>query len=126
MSDGVEVLVLHGFTRQNTGSSVVDEHETEQVDGIWLAEFLVLGVDESVPPLLRVRAQDAVVLRVQSQVVLLDVLVQVVSAQDLRDLDKLVVVVTPLEERLLLENNAGEHGSSAPDIEGVVIVDIVD
>ncbi len=60
---------------------------------------------------------------------------QVVSAQDLRDLDKLVVVVTPLEERLLLENldrmienryNAGEHGSSAPDIEGVVIVDIVD
>ncbi len=54
MSDGVEVLVLHGFTRQNTGSSAVDEHETEQVDGIWLAEFLVLGVDESVPPLLRV------------------------------------------------------------------------
>ena len=52
--------------------------------------------------------KDFVVLRVQRDVIFLDILVQTFCAKDFRDFDELVVVVMTVEERLLSED-LGDH-----------------
>jgi len=56
-------------------------------------------------------AQDVIVVTVQLHSVLLDVSKELFSAQNLRNFDKLVVVVFALEEWLLLENHASKHAA---------------
>ena len=48
-------------------------------------------------------SQKLVVLRIEANAVFLDVRIKIVSAQDLGDLDKLVVIVVAMEERFLAE-----------------------
>lgn len=73
-----------------------------------------------------VLAEDVVEMRVELESVLLEVLHEVLGTEHLGDDDELVVVVLSLEEGLLLEDHGGEHGSGAPDVERVVVVDVVD
>ena len=49
-------------------------------------------------------SEELVVLRIKGNVVLVYVLIQAVSAQNLGDLHQLVIVVVPMEERLLAED----------------------
>ncbi len=84
------------------------------------------------------RPKELVVLWVQGDVILIYVLVKTVGAQHLRDLDQLVVVVVPVEERLLTEDlerrkarlhdaqhgthHGSKHAAIAPHVQTVVIL----
>ena len=68
-------------------------------------------VYEFVPWLLLVNSQDIIVVAVECHVVLLNVVEQVVRAEDLRNLYQLIIVVLALEERLFLENHARKHAA---------------
>lgn len=60
-------------------------------------------------------------MRIQGHIVLLNIVVEFLSAEDLCNLDELVVVVLALEERLLLEDHASEHTTKRPDVQRVII-----
>lgn len=53
---------------------------------------------------MRSPSKNLIVLRVQGNVVFFQVVIQVICAQDLRNLDQLVIIVVTMEERLLPED----------------------
>lgn len=62
-------------------------------------------------------AQDVIVVAVEGYVVLLDIVEEVVGAEDFSNLDELVIVVLALKERLFLENHARKHAAQRPNVE---------
>ena len=66
-------------------------------------------------------SEDIVVVAIESHIVFFDVGEEIVSAENLGDLDKLIEVILALEEWLLLEDHTGEHATKGPDVEGVVV-----
>lgn len=58
------------------------------------------------PGFLRVLTQNVIVVRIKGHIVLLNIVVEFLSSEDLCNLDELVVVVLALEEGLLLEDHA--------------------
>jgi hypothetical protein len=89
--------------RKRSGHRYLDSSEAGSRQCISLSPkpHLVFGRDELVPRLARVAADERLEVRVQLDAVLLQVPVQLVRAQDLCDLDQLVVVVVPVEKGLL-------------------------
>jgi hypothetical protein len=83
---------------------VVPEELVEKVDGLVRDEALILARDEPAPRLALVPSEDVVVLRVEVDIVFLEVGVQLVRPEHLRDFDQLVVVVVAVKERLLAED----------------------
>lgn len=53
------------------------------------------------------------------------IIMDVFRANYLCDLDQLIVVVTPFEKRLFLEQHTSHHATSRPDVQAVVIVIVV-
>ncbi len=131
------------------------KHLVEQVKRIVGGEVLVLAVDELFPRFAAVVAENAVKVRVQLEVVLLEVANQLLRPQDLgnltksgeheqtckvnhikrrkkrvnrqrQNLDELVVVVVADKEGLLVEEHSRKHAPKAPDVERVVVVTQVD
>lgn len=78
------------------------------------------------PWLLLEATKDVVILRVQLDLVLVEVVEQIVGAEDLCDLDELIRVTVAVEKRLLPEDHGGEHGTQAPHVEAVVVLLEVD
>lgn len=78
------------------------------------------------PGLFLEAAQDVIVLGVQLDLVLIKVVKQIISAEDLCDLDQLIRVAVAVEEGLLAEDHGGEHGAQAPHVEAVVVLLEVD
>lgn len=117
----LEIRVLHRVARGHSLGVVVAEHLAQQIQGFLGNELVVLSGDELLPGLAGLLADDVVVVAVQCHVVLLNVREQVVCAQNLRDLDKLIVVVLTLKEWLLLEDHSCEHASKGPNVKRVVI-----
>lgn len=60
--------------------------------------------------------QDFVVVRIERQIVLLRVRIQVVCPQNFGNFDKLVKVVGTLEKGLLFEDHASKHAPQRPDV----------
>lgn len=100
---------------------VVSQQLVKEVNSLVANKALVVGIDEAVPGLLLEASQDVVVLCVQLDLVLIQVVEQLVSAENLCDLDKLVRVGVAVEERLLAEDHGGEHGAQTPHIQTVVV-----
>ena len=119
--DGLEVGVLHGVLGGDALGMIVSQHLRQHVDGLFRHEVLILAGDEFMPGFLGVLADHIIVLLVKCDIVLFDVGEELVCAEDLGDLDELIVVVLALEEWLLLEDHAREHATQGPDVEGVVI-----
>lgn len=69
---------------------VITEKLVQEVNSLVADESLILRVDEAVPRLLLEPAKDIVVLRVELDLVLVEVVEQVVSAEDLGDFHQLV------------------------------------
>ena len=90
---------------------VVSEHIIKKVKGFFIDELLVLVVDELVPRLLWMLAKDVIVVVVKGHVVLLDICIEVICAENFCDLDQLIVVVLALEEWLLLEDHSCKHAA---------------
>ena len=68
--------------------------------------MFTLGTNKLVPWLLGVRAQDIIIVRIKSDVVLVNVGIEFVSAEHLRNLHELIIIIFSLKEGLLLENHA--------------------
>lgn len=101
---------------------VIAQQFVKEVNSLVANEALVVGVDETVPRLLLKAAQDIVVLSIQLNFVLVEVIEELVGAEDLSDLDELVRVGITVEERLLAEDHGGEHGAQAPHVQAVVVL----
>lgn len=74
------------------------------------------------PRLLREAPDDVVVLSVKLYLVLVQVVEEVVSAEDLGDLDKLIRIALSVEEGLFPEYHGCEHRSETPHIQAVVVL----
>lgn len=105
---------------------IVAQQLVEEVDGFISDKSLVLRRDKAVPGFLLESAQDVVVLRVELNLVLVQVVEQVIGAQNLGDLDQLIRVAVSVEEGLLAEDHGGEHSAETPHVEGVVVLLEVD
>ena len=103
--------MIHRVLWSDSLGVVVSEHAVQQVQRFLRDETLVHMVYEFVPWLLLVNSQDIIVVAVECHVVLLNVVEQVVRAEDLRNLYQLIIVVLALEERLFLENHARKHAA---------------
>lgn len=117
----LEVRVLHGVARSNTLSVVVAQHLVQQVKSFFRDQLLVLRVDELLPGLARLLAQEVIVVAVQSHVILFNVSKELICAKHLGDLHELIIVVLALEEWLLLEDHACEHAAQRPNVQRVVV-----
>lgn len=113
----------HGILGRDSLSVVVSQHLAQQVKRLVRHQMIVLRIDKFAPRLSwdRIGWQQVFVVRIQRQSILVQVRVKFLRAQNLRNLNELVVVVTALEERFSLEYHASEHAAERPDIEGVVV-----
>ena len=68
------------------------------------------------------RGENSIKVRVQFQVVLVQVVEKLVCAQYLGNAHQLVVVIVTVEERLLLEDHPCKHTTKRPHIQGVVVL----
>ena len=71
-------------------------------------------------------AEDAIECWLKLDVVLREIPVKLLGAEDFGDLIELVVVIVALEEGLPLEDHASHHHPQGPDIQRIVIVLIPD
>jgi len=127
IADGVEVGVSHSLLACKTLLVINDENLGEEIESISSGEVLVRGVDELLPGLSREVADLSIELRVQSRKLILGhVLTDNLRADNLGNLDQLIVVVLTMEEGMCHENHTSEHAAERPDIKRVVIILHVD
>ena len=123
----LEERVVHGLPGGESLLVVVDEQAVDETDDVRGGrESPVVVVDEGGPGSAGVLAKDVVVLAGELDAVAAAVGHEVVGAQDLGDLDQLVLVGVALEEGLLLEDEGGDHRSDGPEVQGVVVLLEVD
>lgn len=115
----------YGLGRK-TYRMVVAQQLIQEINSFVAHEALVLRVDEAVPGLLLEAAEDVVILGVEFDLVLVQVVEQVVGAQDLGDLNELVGVAVAVEKGLLAEDHGREHGAETPHVQAVVVLLEVD
>lgn len=118
--------MFHRLLRRQPLLMIVPQQLVQEIDRLVAHEPLVLRGREAVPALLREAPEDVVVLRVELDVVLVEVVEEVLGAEHLGNLDELVRVAVAVEEGLLAEDHGGEHGAEGPHVEGVVVLLEVD
>lgn len=101
---------------------VVAQQLVEEIDRFVRDKTLVLGCHKTVPRLLLESAQYIIVLRIQLNLVLVEIVEQVVGSQDLGNFDQLVRVAVTVEERLFAEDHRCKHGPQAPHVQAVVVL----
>lgn len=100
---------------------VISKQFVKEVECFRADKALVLCIDECVPWFLRVPRQEIVILRVQLDIVLVQVFEKLIGTKNLGDFDKLVGVAVSMEKRLFPENHRGKHGSQRPHVKRVII-----
>lgn len=105
---------------------IIPQKLIQKVNCIIANKALIVGIDERVPRLLGVPAEDIIVLRIKLNLVLVKVVEQVLGTQDLCDLNELISVTAAVEEWLLPEDHGREHGAQGPHVERVVVLLEVD
>lgn len=90
---------------------VITEKFVKEVECFRANKALVLRIDERMPRLLRVPRQEIVILRVQLDIVLVQVLEELIGTKNLGDLNELIGVAVSMEEWLLPEDHRGKHGT---------------
>lgn len=83
------------------------------------SSLLILSRDELLPRLFGMTAQDAIKVGVQFKMVRVQIVEQLLGAQNLGNLHELVVVVMAVEEGLLAEDHSGEYAAQTPHVEGI-------
>lgn len=101
---------------------IVAQELVEEIDSLIADEALVVGINEAMPGLLLEASEDVVVLGVKLNLVLVQVVEQVIGAQDLGYLDQLVAVGVAMEEGFFAEDHGREHGPEAPHVQAVVVL----
>ena len=108
--------MVHCILRCNSLRVIISQHIVQQIKSFFTHQGFILVVDELVPWLLWVLAEDVIVVPVKCHIVLFNIGKEIICAKDLSYFHKLIVVIFPLEERLFLKNHAGEHAAERPDV----------
>ena len=118
LSNWLKVGVGHGVSGSDSLSMVISQHHAQKVKSLIRYELVVLLVDKLGPRLSwnGVGGEQILVVTVESESVLVQIGVELLSAENFGNLDKLVVVVTTLEERLTFENHASKHAAERPNV----------
>lgn len=101
---------------------VVTQQLVKEVNGLVANEPLIVGIHEAVPGLLLKAAQDIIILCIQLNLVLIQVVKQIISAENLSDLDELIRVRATMEKRFFPEDHGCEHGTQTPHVQAVVVL----
>ena len=101
---------------------IIPQQLIQKIHRIITHKPLIIRIDESMPRALRKPAQNIIVLRIQLNIVLIEIIEQILGPQNPCDLNQLVRITVPVEKRLFPENHAGEHGAQAPHIEAVIVL----
>lgn len=113
-------LVL--LDQRKTYLMVVFQEFVEKVNGLVTDKSLILRVDKAVPWLLLESSQDIVVLCVELDFIFVQIIKEVVGAENLGNLDELIRVAVAVEEGLLAEDHGCEHGTKTPHVQTVVVL----
>lgn len=70
--------------------------------------------------------QDVIETRIQLNVILVQIGVELLRAQDFRNADQLIVVVVTVEERFFAEYHRSQHTSERPHVQRVIVHLIID
>ena len=73
--------------------------------------MVVLSIDEFIPWLARLRANEIVIVVVQCETILVNISEKIIRSQNFSNLHKLIVIVAALEEWFLLEDHSSEHAT---------------
>lgn len=84
---------------------IISQKLVQEVNCFITDEALVLSVDKRGPRLAGESGENVIVLRIQLNVVLVQVLEELLGAKNLGNLDQLVGVAVSVEERLLAEDH---------------------
>lgn len=141
-SDLLEVLMTHSFfgsqtflqnhvSKSNSSNHtisaptylmIIPQQLIQKINSIIANEPLILLIDKRMPILLREPPQNIIVLRVQLDIVLVQIIEQILRPQHLGNLDQLIAIAIPMEERLFPEYHAREHSPQTPHIETVIVL----
>ena len=83
--------------------------------------MLALGAYKLVPGFFGMGSQDVVVVGIERDVVLVNVGVELIGAEDFRNLHELIVIIFSLEEGLLLKDHARKHATQRPNVKRIII-----
>ena len=101
---------------------IIPQQLIQKIHRIITHKPLIIRRDIRMPRLLRKAAQNIIILRIELDIVLVQVIEQVFRAEDLSNLHQLIRITIPVEKGLLAENHAREHGTQAPHVEAVVVL----
>jgi hypothetical protein len=100
---------------------IISKEFVQEINGLVRDEALILGVDEGVPGLAGEAGKYFVILRVQFNLIFVQVLEELFSSEDLGDLHQLVRVAVSVEERFLAENHRRKHRTKGPHVQRIVV-----
>lgn len=100
---------------------IVTQKLVEEIDSFIADEPLVIGINEAMPGFLLKAAEDVVVLSIELNLVLVQIVEQVICAQHLGYLDKLVAVRVAVEKGLFAKDHGCEHRPETPHVQAVVV-----
>lgn len=121
VADGVKVGMSLGLLCSESFLVIVAKEFVEEIDRFVGDETLVLRRDKAMPWLLLETSQNVIILGIQFNLVLVEVVKEVIGAENLGNFDQLVRITLTVEERLLAEDHRCEHGPQTPHVEAVVI-----
>lgn len=100
---------------------IVTQKLVEEINGLITDKPLIIGIDEAMPGLFLKAAENVVVLSVELDLILVQVVEQVIGAQDLGYLDQLVAIRVAMEEGLFAKDHGREHRSETPHVQAIVV-----
>lgn len=100
---------LHDFGKKYL--MIVSEQVIKEVDCIAANKSLIFRIHEAIPTFLWKPSQYIIILGVKVDVVFVQILEQVVRAQDFGNLDKLIRIAITMKEGLFPEDHRSEHGA---------------
>lgn len=105
---------------------VISQELVKEVNCFLADKSLVVGIYKGVPGLPWEAGEYFIILGIKFDIVLVQVLKELLGAQNLGDLDQLVRVAGSMEERLFAEDHRGEHCAKRPHVQRVVVLLEVD
>ena len=109
----LKVTVQHSVLRCDSLGMVVPQHLAQQIEGLVRDKLVILRVNELGPGLAGdgLRGEDVFVVGVKGEAVLVEIGVELLSAEYLGNLHELIIVVGALEEGFTLEDHTSKHAA---------------
>mmetsp|Transcript_2789 Transcript_2789/g.5254 ORF Transcript_2789/g.5254 Transcript_2789/m.5254 type:complete len:360 (-) Transcript_2789:429-1508(-) len=121
LSNRFKIRVRHAFAWRQSFGVIIAQQSVDKIQRLIADIAFVVRIHKLGPRLALIARQDTFNGGIQSQIILLNVLVQAGSAQHFRNLHQLVVVVAAMKEGLLLKRHTGKHATQRPHVQRVIV-----